>query len=163
MKKIVELPYIVEANTLGKKVEGEYGTIEIQDLVPGKSYGYILDIDPRSFSDKEVADVIGSARTIFVNAVMGYTPHFTEGSEALDQTIDKNHTAWKLYGGGDTLQEFKSLCPGLYLSVLDDALYYFFTGGGSVLKAIEKNDAFGMKPVQALIENKNVLEKGLTG
>lgn len=154
MKKIVELPYVVEADTLGEKIEGQYRTVEIQDLVPDKSYGYILDIDQRSFSDKEVANVISSAKTIFVNAVMGYTPHFTEGSEALDRTIDKNHTAWKFYGGGDTLQEFKSLCPGLYLAVLDDALYYFFTGGGSVLKAIEKNDAFGMKPVQALIDNK---------
>lgn len=161
-KKIVELPYIVETETLGKKVQGQYRTIGIQDLLPGKSYGYMLDIDPRSFSDKKVADVIGSARTIFVNAVMGYTPYFTQGSEALDRTIDKNRTAWKFYGGGDTLQEFKSLCPGLYLSVLDDALYYFFTGGGSVLKAIEQSDAMGMKPVQALIENKKTFEKGLT-
>jgi len=159
-RKIVELPYIVEADILGKKVRGKYRTVKIQDLVPGKSYGYGLDVDQRSFSDKKVADVIGSAKTIFVNAVMGYTPHFTEGSEALDRTIDKNNTAWQFYGGGDTLQEFKSLCPGLYLAVLDDALYYFFTGGGSVLKAIEKNDALGMKPVQALIENKKALEKG---
>lgn len=161
-KKIVELPYIVESETLGKKVQGKYGTIAIDDLVPGKSYGYVLDIDPRSFSDKEVADVISSARTIFVNAVMGYTPYFTEGSEALDRTIDKNRAALKFYGGGDTLQEFKHLCPGLYLSVLDDAQYYFFTGGGSVLKAIEQNDALGMKPLQALIENKKAMEKGLT-
>jgi phosphoglycerate kinase len=160
--KVVELPYIVEADTLGKKVRGKYRTVDIQDLVPGKSYGYGLDIDQRSFSDKQVAEVIGSAKTIFVNAVMGYTPHFTEGSEALDRTIDKNRVARKFYGGGDTLQEFKSLCPGLYLAVLDDALYYFFTGGGSVLKAIEKNDAYGMQPIQALIENKKAGEKGLT-
>jgi phosphoglycerate kinase len=51
-------------------------------------------------------------------------PTLPRASKALDQTIDKNHTAWKFYGGGDTLQEFKSLCPGLYLAVLDDALYY---------------------------------------
>ncbi|NVL89850.1 MAG: phosphoglycerate kinase [Desulfobacterales bacterium] len=156
--KIVELPYIVESDTLGKKVRGRYKTIAIRDLVSNSSYGYVLDIDPKSFSDKRVAEVVGSARTIFVNAVMGYTPHFTDGSEALDRTIDKNATAWKFYGGGDTLQEFKSLCPGLYLSVLDDALYYFFTGGGSVLKAIEKSDPFGMKPVRALIENKKSIE-----
>jgi len=158
-KKIVELPYIVESKTLGKKVKGGYRTTPTKDFVRGKSYGYVLDIDSKSFSDKKVADVIGSAKTIFVNAVMGYTPHFTEGSEALDRTIDKNQKAWKFYGGGDTLQEFKSLCPGLYLSVLDDALYYFFTGGGSVLKAIEKHDPFGMKPVQALIENKKAWAK----
>ncbi len=160
--KIVELPMIVESDTLGKRVRGGYRTIALQDLVPGKSYGYVLDIDARSFTDKEVADVISSARTIFVNAVMGYTPYFTDGSEALDRTIDKNQNAWKLYGGGDTLQEFKNLCPGLYLAVLDDALYYFFTGGGSVLKAIEEHDAYGMKPIQALIENKKSLNKGLT-
>ena len=153
-KKIVELPHIVEAQTLGKKVRGKYRRIAVKDLVPSKSYGYVLDIDSRSFSDEKVAHTIGSAQTIFVNAVMGFTPHYTEGSEALDRTIDKNQTAWKFYGGGDTLQEFKSLCPGLYLSVLDDALYYFFTGGGAVLKAIEQNEAMGMEPVRALIENK---------
>jgi len=161
-KKIVELPHIVEADTLGKKVRGKFRKIAVQDLVAGKSYGYILDIDSRSFSDEKVAHVIASARAIFVNAVMGYTPYFTEGSEALDRTIDRNRTAWKFYGGGDTLQEFKSLCPGLYLAVLDDALYYFFTGGGSVLKAIEQSDAMGMKPLQALVDNKKSLEKGLT-
>ena len=158
-KKIVELPYIVASKIMDKKVRGKYRTIGIQDLVPGKSYDYILDIDPRSFSDRKVTKVVSSARTIFVNAVMGYTPHFTVGSEALDRTIDKNRTAWKFYGGGDTLQEFKSLCPGLYLSVLDNALYYFFTGGGSVLKAIEANNAFGMKPVQVLMENKKTGQK----
>ena len=161
-KKIVELPHIVEADQVGRKVRGKFRKIAVKDLVRGKSYGYILDIDSRSFSDKKVADVIDSARTTFVNAVMGYTPYFTEGSEALDRTIDKNREALKFYGGGDTLQEFKSLCPGLYLAVLDDAQYYFFTGGGSVLKAIEQSDPMGMKPVQALIENKKRLEKELT-
>ncbi|MBW2602614.1 MAG: phosphoglycerate kinase [Deltaproteobacteria bacterium] len=152
--KIVELPHIVEADNMGEKVEGQYRTLKVDDLAQGKSYGYILDIDRRSFSDQAVADVFNSAKTIFVNAVMGYTPHFTEGSEALDRTIDQNRDAWKLYGGGDTLQEFKSLCPGLYLAVQDDAMYYFFTGGGAVLKAIEQNEAMGMEPLKALIENK---------
>jgi len=158
-KKIVELPYIVESDMLGKKVRGKYRTLPVSELVPGRSYGYVLDIDSKSFTDGKVADVIASAKAIFVNAVMGYTPYFTEGSEALDRTIDKNQTAWKLYGGGDTLQEFKSLCPGLYLSVLDDALYYFFTGGGSVLKAIEEQDALGMDPIRALIANKKAWAK----
>jgi phosphoglycerate kinase len=59
-----------------------------------------------------------------------------------------------MFGGGDTLQEFKKLCPGLYLSVLDDDQYYFFTGGGTVLKAIEQGSPYGLKPVLALMENK---------
>lgn len=100
-----------------------------------------------------MAQTIGGARTIFVNAVMGFTPHFTEGSEKLDRTIDKNQTAQKFYGGGDTLQEFKNLSPGLYLAAMDNASYYFFTGGGTVLKAIEEGTPYGLAPVQALMEN----------
>jgi phosphoglycerate kinase len=150
-KKIIELPYIVESDTTEGKIEGKYRTISIEDFKKGKKYGYILDIDPKSFKDPFMTETLLSARTIFVNAVMGYTPHFTTGSEALDRTIDQNRVALKMYGGGDTLQEFKDLCPGLYLSVLDNTQYYFFTGGGTVLTAIEQGSPYGLKPVQALM------------
>ncbi len=156
--KIVELPYLVESDTLEGKVEGKYRPLSIKDFSQGKQYKYILDIDARSFEDEAVVGSILNARTIFVNAVMGYTPHFTEGSAALDSTIDHNRAAIKMYGGGDTLQEFKSLCPGLYLSVLDNTQYYFFTGGGTVLTAIEQGSPYGLKPVQALMENKDSLK-----
>jgi len=150
--KIVELPLIVESDVLGRQ-EGAFRTIPLSELTPGRHLGYVLDIDAASFDDPAVREALGQARTIFVNAVMGFTPHFTSGSQALDTTIDANRQAKKLYGGGDTLQEFKDLCPGLYLSVLDDAQYYFFTGGGSVLKAIEERSPYGLAPVAALIEN----------
>ncbi|MEW6675051.1 MAG: phosphoglycerate kinase [Nitrospirota bacterium] len=152
-QKIVELPYIVESDTIEGRIEGKYRTISIKDFSEGRKYGYILDIDPESFNDQSVLESISGARTIFVNAVMGFTPHFTAGSEALDRTIDQNRTAIKMYGGGDTLQEFKNLCPGLYLSVLDNTQYYFFTGGGAVLTAIEQGSPYGLKPVQALMDN----------
>ncbi len=151
-KKIIELPHLVESDYPDSRVEGEFRTISVQDFTPGSSYGYILDIDPASFEDRAVADTIATAKTIFVNAVMGFTPHFTAGSQALDHTIDRNGPAMKMYGGGDTLQEFKDLCPGLSLSVMDNANYYFFTGGGTVLTAIEQASPYGLKPVQALIE-----------
>ncbi len=151
-KKIVELPRIVESDTLEGRVEGRYRTISVKDMKPGNSYGFILDIDQASFDDRAVSDAITGAKTIFVNAVMGFTPHFTAGSQALDNAIDRNSTAMKMYGGGDTLQEFKDLCPGLYLSVMDNANYYFFTGGGTVLTAIEQGSPYGLKPVSALIE-----------
>jgi phosphoglycerate kinase len=153
-QKIIELPFVVESETMEGKIEGKYRTISLTDLKQGGEYNYILDIDPRSFSDKKVTDAILNAKTIFVNAVMGFTPHFTEGSKALDETIDRNTYALKMYGGGDTLQELKNLCPGLYLSILDNTQYYFFTGGGTVLTAIEKGSPYGLKPVQALMENK---------
>lgn len=158
-QKIVEPSYIIESDTLDGKIEGKYRTISVKDFKEGDKYKYILDIDARSMSDQRIADTILKAKTIFVNAVMGYTPHFTDGSKALDETIDKNTSALKMYGGGDTLQEFKNLCPGLYLSVLDDANYYFFTGGGTVLTAIEQGSPYGLKPVQALMESKERLGK----
>lgn len=153
-QKIIELPYMIESDTIEGKREGQYRTRSLHDCKKGDTYNYILDIAPESFSDKRVSDVILNARTIFVNAVMGFTPHFSFGSKALDETIDKNASALKMYGGGDTLQEFKNLCPGLYISVLDNDRYYFFTGGGTVLTAIEMGSPYGLKPVQALMENK---------
>jgi phosphoglycerate kinase len=150
--KIVELPLIVESDTLEGRVEGKYRTISVSEFQSGHEYGYVVDIDPDSFRNQRVYQAIRNARTILVNAVMGFTPHFTEGSQALDHTIDENREAMKMYGGGDTLQEFKDLCPGLYLSVMDNARYYFFTGGGTVLTAIEKGSPFGLQPVTALID-----------
>lgn len=153
-QKIIELPYIVESDSIEGRFEGRFRTISVKDFRRGNAYNYILDIDPASFEDSLVYESIFQAKTIFVNAVMGLTPHFSSGSAALDSTIDHNSTALKMYGGGDTLQEFKDLCPGLYLSVLDDAHYYFFTGGGTVLSAIEQGTPYGLGPVQALMENR---------
>jgi phosphoglycerate kinase len=155
--KIIELPHLIESETIEARIEGKYRSISTKNFERGKHYQYILDIDPRSFTDDQVYNCLSEAKTIFVNAVMGYTPHFAEGSASLDRTIDLNRTALKMYGGGDTLQEFKDLCPGLYLSVLDNTQYYFFTGGGTVLTAIEQGSPYGLQPVEALIENGGIL------
>ena len=151
--KILELPYVYESDTLEGRLEGKYRKKNIGDFQAGIKLKYIVDIAQESFEVPAISNVINSAKTIFVNAVMGYTPHFAEGSAGLDHKLDQNQAAKKLYGGGDTLQEFKSLCPGLYLSVLDNSQYYFFTGGGTVLKAIEAGTPYGLEPVQALIRN----------
>ena len=52
--KIVELPYIVESDILEERIEGRYRTISTGDFRPGKSYNYVLDIDPKSFEDAAV-------------------------------------------------------------------------------------------------------------
>ena len=152
-KKIVELPFVVESDTLEGRVDGKFRVRNIKDFKAGDKYQYLLDVAPESFAAPGVANVISSAETILVNAVMGFTPQFYEGSKELDQTIDGNTQAEKLYGGGDTLQEFKNLSPGLYLAAMDNAKYYFFTGGGTVLKAIEEGSPYGLEPVKALMEN----------
>lgn len=160
-KKILEMPYIIESEIMEEKTEGKYRTVSIDSFKEGDQYNYMLDIDPKSLASPIVLDALLNAKTIFVNAVMGLTPQFPDGSKALDEAIDRNKTALKMYGGGDTLQEFKNLCPGLYLSVLDNAQYYFFTGGGTVLKAIEQGSPYGLKPLQSLMENKERLGKSL--
>ena len=112
----------------------------------------MLDVSAKSFEDSDVKDIFHKAKTIFVNAVMGYTPYFNEGTIALDQMIDENIEAVKLYGGGDTMQELKRLLPGLYIVALDNPKYYIFTGGGAVLKAIQEGNYYGLEPVKALMK-----------
>jgi len=150
--KLIELPYIVESDTLEGKLANQHRFHYLHDLKPGTRLNYVLDAAEQSFKEKNVCDVFLNARTIFVNAVMGLTPHFTEGTIALNRLIAQNKSALKLFGGGDTLQEFKQLLPGLYVTSVDDPSYYLFTGGGAVLKAIETGTTLGLEPVKALIK-----------
>ncbi|MGE0089772.1 MAG: phosphoglycerate kinase [Bacteroidales bacterium] len=148
--KLVELPYIVESDSIEGRFDGQYRIRNIKDLKKGTKLNYVLDAAKESFADEGVQKIFASANTIFVNAVMGFTPHFTEGTIALDLLIDKNKEALKLYGGGDTMEELKKLLPGLYMTAIDNPKYYIFTGGGAVLKAIQEGTTLGIEPVKAL-------------
>ncbi|MCF8297186.1 MAG: phosphoglycerate kinase [Saprospiraceae bacterium] len=153
--KLVELPYIVESDSLEGEFKNQYRVHNIADLKSGTELNYVLDVAEESFKVQNVNNVFLKAKTVFVNAVMGLTPYFNEGTIALDQLIDSNPDAVKLYGGGDTLQELKRLLPGLYIVALDNPKYYIFTGGGAVLKAIQEGKVSGLEPVKALIKNGN--------
>ena len=148
--KMIELPYIIESDTMEGRIDGQYRRLDIREIKKGTKLNYVLDVAKESFLENTVLDVFHNAKTIFVNAVMGYTPYFNEGTIALDQMIDENLEAVKLYGGGDTMQELKRLLPGLYIVALDNPKYYIFTGGGAVLKAIQEGTYQGLEPVKAL-------------
>jgi phosphoglycerate kinase len=150
--KILEPKYLIESQTLDRSENSQVRQISTADFKEGQKYAYILDIAAQSYDCDKIKAAIGSAQTIFVNAVMGLTPHFPEGSAGLYSLIAKNAQAKKLFGGGDTLTELKNLTPGVYLEALDDDSYYFFTGGGAVLTAIESG-AYGLKPVAALLKS----------
>lgn len=152
--KLIELPFVVSSTTIENKTEGKYKTVDIRKCKKGTALDYICDIAEESFKVPQVVEVFHKAKTVFVNAVMGLTPYFNDGTIALDQLIDKNAGAIKLYGGGDTLQELKRLLPGLYITALDCPNYYIFTGGGAVLKAIQEGTPLKIAPVKALINNK---------
>lgn len=151
-EKLIELPFIIESDSLNSDQNTK--TVNIQNISKGENLDYILDADPKSFQTKEIQTVFSNAKTIFVNAVMGFTPYFVEGTIALDKIISKNDLCEKFFGGGDTLQEFKTLLPNLYQKALKDESYYFFTGGGTILKAIHEGEVTGLAPVRALINNK---------
>ncbi len=147
--KIIELPYLLgieDINNAGKEPARPFS---IKDLA--SSDPYLIDIDPRSIEDIE--DIIMNARTIFVNAVMGYTPFYPEGSRMLYRIISKNSKGRKFMAGGDTLQEFKSLCAGEYIEALRREDFYLFTGGGAVLKALELGPE-NMPTVKAILDKK---------
>ncbi len=150
--KLIEIPFIVESDNLDSSENKKI--LNIEQMTKGEEYNYILDADPRSFESDKINNIFMETKTIFVNAVMGLTPYFAEGTSALDTIISKNRKSEKFFGGGDTLQEFKTLLPDLYNKALNDDSYYFFTGGGTILKAINEGKVTGLKPVQALINNK---------
>ena len=147
---VLEPQYIVESDTLDEKTEDSCRTWHINEK---KEYNFILDIDPKSFEDKKIADAISNAKTIFTNAVMGLTPLFYEGTQEMYERICSNKNAIKLFGGGDTIQEFKYLVPKYYLRADNDESFYFFTGGGTILSAIQAGTALKLEPVKALIKN----------
>lgn len=150
--KILELPYIIESDTLEEKAEGKYREHDVRKLEPGTKLNYVLDVSEKSFQEQKVQEAFQKAKTIFTNAVMGLTPHFPEGTIALDSLIDQNKNAMKLFGGGDTNQELKNYLPGIYMKAVDDPNYYLFTGGGAVLNAIQEGTTEGLKPVKALMK-----------
>jgi len=151
--KLIEPPFIVESDTLDGRIEGKYRIHDVRKLKPETELNYVVDVAAKSFEEKYIYDAIMDAKSIFINAVMGFTPYFNEGSRRLYALIDENKDANKMFGGGDTLQEFRTMLPGTYISAIDDPKYYFFAGGGTILKAIHEGKASGLEPVKALIRN----------
>jgi phosphoglycerate kinase len=149
--KVVEMPFIVESDSFEEVKDGSFRTLKVSELKPGTQLNYVLDVAAESFADEAVKTVFSSAGTIFVNAVMGYTTLFRDGTKAMYELIDTNKQAKKLYGGGDTIDDFKNLLPGVWMKAANDPSYYFFTGGGAILDAIEQGSPYAMKTVQALL------------
>src|SRR5512139_727125 len=75
--KVVELPFVVESDLPDRREANAFRTRAVADFTAGVKTGFLLDIDPQSFRDQKVAAALNGARTIFVNAVMGFTPHFS--------------------------------------------------------------------------------------
>ena len=150
LDRIVELPFIIESDSFENNES--WRVRKVAELKPGTELNYVLDVAPESFADEAVKAAFAGAKTVFVNAVMGYTALYTEGTKAMYSLIDASSAQRKLFGGGDTIQDFRDLLPGIFAKAANDPSYYFFTGGGAILDAIVAGSPYGMKPVQALLE-----------
>lgn len=150
--KIIELPFIVENEGIETRTEKSWKIHDVRALSASTKLNYVLDVAAQNFELDEIKDIFAKAGTVFVNAVMGYTALFPEGTMAMYRLIDSCSGCRKLFGGGDTIQDFKEYLPGVFAKAQNDSSYYFFTGGGAILDAIQQGSAFGMKPVQALLE-----------
>lgn len=165
--KLVELPFLVMRSSVkssrqpyqwdackSHRDQSATSKISIHELTRGSCYGAFLDIDASSFDVKNVKTTLRTANTIFANAVMGFTSDgFTQGTEALIQLIASNTRARKFVAGGDTIREFKFLEPALFSSASIDPAFFFFTGGGTVLKALEMGSVDCLETVRCLMES----------
>ncbi len=158
--KILIIETLIEADKLASKDEAKWKEVKLKDLQKGQKLGYLLDAAPCFVEQENIKKAIADSKTIFVNAVMGFSPYYLEGSKALYNAIDKNKKAHKLYGGGDTNQEFKLGLPTLFRRADDDPNYYFFTGGGTILKVLESRSINNLAPIRALIESNENIKRG---
>ena len=178
-EKLLELPTLVESKEADRcgcvPVNGrcttmprEYDNIRlvhVKDMKCGGEYGFINDVASVSYSDEKIVEAMRTAKTILVNAVMGYTSKgFHEGTIGLDglihNSMNSSLPADVFFGGGDTLKEFKSLSPGSYLNALENPQTYLFTGGGTVLKVIEEGEIGKLDIVRVLTEEEEGEDEG---
>jgi len=152
--KILFMRYVIESEVEEKKEEGKYKEIDVTELEKGQKLNFVYDVAKKSF-DREVKIAIEKAETIFVNAVMGFDKAgYTEGTLALFEAIGKNSHANIFFGGGDTLKALKKLTPDFYQKVLTDKRFFLFTGGGTILKAIEEGGPYNLPTIKVLMENR---------
>ena len=98
------------------------------DSVPES--GFILDIGSQTISN--YIDAIGTAEKIVWNGPMGLFEWeaFSGGTKSIASSISDNESAFKLAGGGSTVEAINSLG-------IADAITHVSTGGGASLEFLE--------------------------
>ena len=103
--------------------------------------GHILDIGPASI--EQYANVIGNANKIIWNGPMGLFewPHFANGTRSIAQAVARNDNAFKLAGGGSTVEAINAFG-------IADRLSHISTGGGASLEFLEGKVLPGVAALQ---------------
>lgn len=104
-------------------------SIEVSvDAIP--KLGYVLDIGRKTAT--EFVGIISSAKKVIWNGPMGLFewPMFAKGTEEVASAIASNVDAFKLAGGGSTVEAINALG-------ISDKLTHVSTGGGASLEYLE--------------------------
>lgn len=127
---------VIVGNPKDYESSGDVKKIEI--IPKGTS---ILDIGPET--QAQFGAIIAQAKTIIWNGPLGYieNPAFRRGTDFIYYAIAKNHNAFSLVGGGDTLV---AISKKEYL----DQITHVSTGGGAMLEFIEKGTLAGIEALK---------------
>ena len=107
--------------------QSDYRIVGVNDIA---KLGFLLDIGPKTA--QHYANIVSQARKIVWNGPMGLFewPAFAQGTAILAKSIAGNRHAFKLAGGGSTVEAINTF------GVADD-ITHVSTGGGASLEYLE--------------------------
>lgn len=119
------------------------GRIYVRETAPAKVRNdeLLLDIGPETI--QLFSRIIKDARMIVWSGPLGLfeEPAFAEGTEKIAEQIARNHKAFKIAGGGDTLFALAQL-------KLRDVFDHVSTGGGAMLSFLSGEELPGLKALE---------------
>jgi len=119
------------------------GKIYIRQSAPAKvrKDEELLDIGPETI--KIFSEIIKEAKMIVWAGPLGYfeQPPFDKGSREIAEAIARNHKAYKIVGGGDTLFALSKFG-------LRDKFDHISTGGGAMLSFLSGEELPGLKALE---------------
>lgn len=119
------------------------GQVYIRESAPGKVRNdeLLLDIGPETI--KMFSKIIKTAKMIVWSGPMGHfeQPLFEKGTQQIAEQIARNHRAFKVAGGGDTLFALSKFG-------LRDKFDHVSTGGGAMLSFLGNEELPGLKALE---------------
>lgn len=119
------------------------GELYIRESAPAKTRGdeLILDLGPETIN--VFSHIIKSAKMIVWSGPMGYSenPLFENGTKSIADVIVRNHQAYKIIGGGDTISAVSRL--GMI-----NRFDHVSTGGGAMLSFLGREKLPGIEALE---------------
>lgn len=119
------------------------GKVYIRESAPGRvrKDELLLDVGPETI--KMFSKIIKAAKMIVWSGPLGFfeEPLFEKGTKVIAQEIARNHQAFKIVGGGDTIFALSKLG-------LREKFDHVSTGGGAMLEFLSGEELPGLKALE---------------